>query len=127
MKKTSDMPLPRTIDEYLFTLPEKQQEALCVLWECIKTIAPEAEEAISYQIPVFKLNGMLVGFGCTKPHLSFYVMSMTLLEKFKEELKGFDYSGSTIRFSVDNPLPIELVEKIVRLRVEMNNAKRSLS
>jgi uncharacterized protein YdhG (YjbR/CyaY superfamily) len=124
MKKATDMPLPRTIDEYLFTLSEKQQEVLCTLWEIIKTIAPDVEEAISYQIPVFKQNGMLVGFGAAKKHLSFYVMSMTLLEQYKEELQGYDYSGSTIRFSVDNPLPNELVEKIVRKRVEMNAGKK---
>jgi uncharacterized protein YdhG (YjbR/CyaY superfamily) len=120
MQKKSDVPLPRTIDEYVSLLPENQQITLCAIWEIIKTVVPDAEELISYQVPMFKYHGSLVGFSATKKHLSFYVMSMTLLDNFKEELNGFDYKGSTIRFSVEKPLPSDLVEKIVRTRVAIN-------
>ncbi len=124
MKKISDIPAPKTIDEYLSFLSEKEQDALCHIWEIVKTIVPDAEEVISYQIPIFKHYGMLVGFGAFQKHLSFYVMSITLLEEFKKDLKGFKYSGGTVQFSAEKPLPTDLIEKIVRKRVEMNEAKR---
>jgi uncharacterized protein YdhG (YjbR/CyaY superfamily) len=126
MKKTTDMPAPRTIDEYLSFLSEKEQEALCRIWEIVKEIVPNSEDVISHQIPILKHHGMLVGFGAFKKHLSFYAISMTILEEFKEELKDFNYCGGTIQFSLEKQLPADLIERIVRKRVAMNEAKTKI-
>jgi uncharacterized protein YdhG (YjbR/CyaY superfamily) len=69
------------------------------------------------------LGGPLVGFGAFKKHCSFFVMSNTLLDTLKDDLVGFDYSGGTIRFQPDAPLPDELVKKIVQARMALSKAK----
>jgi uncharacterized protein YdhG (YjbR/CyaY superfamily) len=110
----------KTIDEYLALLPDIQMEALASLHGQIVELVPNVEEAISYQIPTFKyLKKHLVGYGAFKNHCSFFVMSNTLLDNFKEQLKGFDYDGGTIRFTPQNPLPKDLIEAIVKARMTM--------
>ncbi len=111
---------PKTIDEYLSSLPIERQIALEKLRKIILSIVPKAEECISYQIPTFKYNGSLVGFASFKNHLGFYVMSTTLLKAYEKDLNGIDYSGTTIRFTHENPLPVSLVKKIVKARKLQN-------
>lgn len=111
---------PKDIDDYLKRYPENIRTTLGVLRKWIKEAAPKAEEAISYQIPTFKYKGALVGFGATKKHCAFYVMSNTALKPFKEELKDYDVSTGTIRFPHDAPLPAKLVRKIVKERIMEN-------
>jgi len=86
----------------------------------IRAAAPKAEEAITYHIPTFKYKGSLVGFGATKKHCAFYVMSNSALKSFKEELRDYDTSTGTIRFPHDQPLPAALVKKIVKERIIEN-------
>jgi uncharacterized protein YdhG (YjbR/CyaY superfamily) len=110
----------KTIDDYINELPENQLVALAELWIVIKKIIPSAEECIHYQIPTFKYKGKpLVGFGAFKKHCSFFVMSNTLLDSMKDDLIGLDFKGSTIHFSKDKPLSEELIEKIIKKRIEM--------
>jgi len=79
--------------------------------------APKAEECISYQLPAFRLNGkFLVAYGPGANHCGFYPGSVG--QAFKKELKGYDTSKGTVRFSADKPLPAVLVRKLVRLRIE---------
>ena len=111
---------PGTIDEYLATLPEVQRSALEKLRKIIRSAAPKAEECISYQIPSFRQNGMLVGFGATAKHCAFYLMNGSLVNAHKDELKDFDTSKGTIRFQPDRPLPAALVRKLVKLRIAEN-------
>jgi uncharacterized protein YdhG (YjbR/CyaY superfamily) len=114
----------RTIDDYLAALRDDQRAALEKLRKTIRAAAPKAEECISYQLPAFRQDGMLVAFGATANHCSFYVMSSTLLDSYQDELKGYDTSKGTIRFQPDKPLPATLVRKLVKARLAENTRKR---
>jgi len=114
----------KTIDEYLATLSPDKRAALQKLRKTIKGAAPKAEECISYQIPAFRQNGMLVGFGAATNHCAFYLMSGSTVEAHKDELEGYDTSKGTIRFPADRPLPVALVRKLVKARIEENGARR---
>ena len=111
---------PETIDEYLAAVPADQRAALQKLRKVIRSAAPKAEECISYQIPAFRLNGMLVGFGAAAKHCSFYPMNSSIVRRFKDELKDFDTSKGTIRFQPDHPLPTALIRKLVKARIAEN-------
>jgi uncharacterized protein YdhG (YjbR/CyaY superfamily) len=111
---------PKTIDEYLAALSDDKRAALEKLRKTIRAAAPRAEECISYQIPAFRLNGMLVGFGATAKHCAFYPMSSTTVEAHKDELKDYNTSKGTIRFQPDKPLPAALVRKLVKARIAEN-------
>jgi uncharacterized protein YdhG (YjbR/CyaY superfamily) len=112
---------PKTIDEYLEALSDDKRSALEKLRKTIRAAAPKAEEVISYQLPAFRLNGMLVAFGATANHCAFYLMSSTTVDAHKEELKSYDTSKGTIRFPPDKPLPATLVRKLVKARVAENS------
>jgi len=109
-----------TIDEYLAALSDDKRAALEKLRKTIRAAAPKAEECISYQIPAYRQDGMLVGFGATGNHCAFYLMSSSIVEAHKEELKDYDTSKGTIRFQPDKPLPVGLVRKLVKARIAEN-------
>lgn len=111
-----------TVDEYLNTLPGDVRETLQKVREAVKEAAPKAEEVISYQIPTYKYLGALVHFAAFKNHCSFFGVSKSLLQKFEKELKPFKISGTTIHFSVDEPLPAALVKKLVKERIKQNES-----
>ena len=111
---------PTTIDEYLARVEPVQRAALAALRDAIRKAAPKAEECITYGIPAFRQDGMLVGFGAASKHCAFYVMSGTTIEDFKDALAGFDTSKGTIRFQPSRPLPAALVKKIVKARIADN-------
>jgi uncharacterized protein YdhG (YjbR/CyaY superfamily) len=109
---------PQTIDEYLAIAKPDQRRTLAKLRKTIHAVAPKAEECISYGIPAFRLNGRsLVFFGAWANHCSFYPGSSKTLKNFQSDLKGFQVSKGTIRFSSDNPLPTALVKKLVKARI----------
>lgn len=112
---------PKTIDEYLARLPDDQAEALQKLRRMIQAAVPAADEAINYQIPMFRLKGMLVGFGARKGHCAMYTMSNRTLKELAADVKGYDTSTGTIRFSPEKPLPAALVKKIVKARIAEQN------
>ena len=111
---------PKSIDDYLSRLPDDQRAALEKLRRTIQAAAPKAEEAINYQIPMFRLHGMLVGFGARKSHCALYSMSKATIPALGDAAKGFDTSTGTIRFTPETPLPAALVKKIVKLRIAEN-------
>ena len=112
---------PRTIDDYLAGVSPDKRALLQKLRETIHAVAPKTEECISYGIPAFRLNGRaLVFFGAWANHCSFYPGSSTTLKKFRGDLKGFQITKGTIRFSPDNPLPMTLVKKVVKARIAEN-------
>jgi uncharacterized protein YdhG (YjbR/CyaY superfamily) len=111
-----------TIDEYIAGFPGDVQKILQEVREVIKKTAPEAEEAISYGIPTFKLKGNLVHFGGFKNHIGFYPAPRGL-EKFKEELSAYEGSKGTVKFPLDKPIPYDLIRKIVAYRVQDNLEK----
>jgi len=109
---------PKTIDEYLARVRPDQRRALEKLRRTIRAVAPQTTECISYGIPTFRLNGRsLVFFAAFANHCSLYPASSTLLKQFRDDLKDFEMSKGTIRFSPDKPLPTELVRKLVRARM----------
>ena len=116
------MEKPTTIDEYIATFPADIQDILQKVRETIKTAAPQATEAISYGMPTFKLAGNLVHFGAFKTHLGFYPIPSGL-EQFKEELAQYKGGKGSVQFPYDQPIPYELISKIVEFRVTENMAK----
>ncbi len=115
-----------TVDEYIATFPRNVQSILQELRQVIRNSAPQAEEAISYQMPTFKLNGNLVYFAAFKSHIGFFPTSSGV-EAFKEELSDYETSKGTIRFPLDKPIPFDLVRKIVKYRVKENLNKKQKS
>jgi len=112
---------PRTIDEYLSRANPEQRAVLEKLRQTIHSIAPTVEEVISYGLAGFKLNGRpLVYFGAWANHCAFYPASSALAKRFQGQLKGFETSKGTIRFSPDKPLPTALVKKLVKARIAEN-------
>jgi uncharacterized protein YdhG (YjbR/CyaY superfamily) len=122
MAKTVKPAEAATVEAYLAALPPNIRATLEQVRKTIKAAAPGAKELISYKIPAFKFNGMLVSYAAMPKHCSFFVMSSTLLQNFSEELKGYETSTGTIRFSHDSPLPASLVKKIVAARIKENQA-----
>jgi uncharacterized protein YdhG (YjbR/CyaY superfamily) len=115
---TSRKAKPKTIDEYLASVNADRRGALEKLRKAIHAAAPKAEECISYGIPAFRLNGrLLVGFGAWANHCSFYPMSSTTLRKFQRDVKNFQTSKGTLRFSPHEPLPASFVKKLVQARI----------
>jgi uncharacterized protein YdhG (YjbR/CyaY superfamily) len=113
----------KTIDEYIKTYPEEVQSILEKMRQVIREAAPEAEEAISYQIPTFKLNGNLVHFAAYKNHIGFYPTSSGI-EAFKKELSLYKGAKGSVQFPIDKPIPYDLVKKIVIFRVIENQNKK---
>jgi uncharacterized protein YdhG (YjbR/CyaY superfamily) len=115
---------PKTIDEYLANVKPDHRKTLQKLRQTIQTAVPKAEECISYGIPAFRLNGsLLVGFAAWSNHCSFYPMSSKTLKKSRNELRNFQTSKGTLRFSPDKPMPVALVKKLLKARIAENNAR----
>ena len=113
---------PKTIDDYLTNVKPDHRETLQKLRQTIQTTVPTAEECISYGIPAFRVNRrLLVFFGAWANHCAFYPGSAATLKNFRNELRNFQTSKGTIRFSPDKPLPAALVKKLVKTRIAENN------
>ena len=108
-----------SIDEYIATFPEDIQKILEELRATIKVAAPEATEKISYQMPTFYLKGNLVHFAAYKRHIGFYPAPRGI-EAFKDELARYEGSKGAIRFPIGEPLPLDLISRIVKFRVADN-------
>jgi uncharacterized protein YdhG (YjbR/CyaY superfamily) len=114
-----------SIDEYIAQFPPETQRVLEELRALIKTSAPGATETISYAIPTFDLNGRhLVHFAGYAKHTGFYPAGSGI-EAFKEELKPYKSGKGSVRFPLDQPLPTDLIRRIVEFRVEENTGKAS--
>jgi len=113
---------PRSIDEYIAAFPRDVQKILQQVRATIKKAAPDAEEAIKYQVPTFVLDGNLVHFGAFKKHIGFYPTSSGI-EAFKRELAGYKSARGSVQFPFDEPMPLRLIEKIVKFRVREVTAK----
>ena len=113
---------PKTIDEYIASFPGEIQQLLESIRSVIKEVAPEAKEAISYQMPTFKLNGNLVHFAAFRNHIGFYP-APTGIKQFEKELSAFKGGKGSVQFPIDKPMPLDLIRKIVLYRVEENLKK----
>jgi len=122
VKKVKPGATPQTVDDYLAALPEEARATLEKIRKTIKTVAPKATEVISYQIPMYKYHGMLVGFAAFKDHCSFFP-GANPVATFKDELKAYKTSKGTIRFPIGKPLPAALVKKLVKARITENEER----
>ena len=112
-----DEPVSNVIETYIRTFPDGVQKILRKLRDLIKEEAPDAEEAIKYQIPTFVLGENLVHFAAYEKHIGLYP-TPSAIEKFKEELAGFKSAKGSVQFPLDSPIPYKLIKRIVKFRVE---------
>jgi uncharacterized protein YdhG (YjbR/CyaY superfamily) len=109
----------KSVDEYIATFPKNVQTILEEVRRTIRDAAPDAKETISYQMPAFKQNGILVWFAAHKNHIGFYPRA-TAMEAFKEKLSAYEISKGTVKFPLNEPIPFDLIKEVVRFRVKEN-------
>jgi uncharacterized protein YdhG (YjbR/CyaY superfamily) len=113
----------KDIDEYINIFPKEIQELLGQICMIIRQAAPEAEESISYGMPTFKTNGKpLVYFAVFKNHIGFYA-TPTGHKEFADELSKYKQGKGSVQFPLDKSMPLDLIERITRFRVEENLSK----
>jgi uncharacterized protein YdhG (YjbR/CyaY superfamily) len=105
------------IDEYISGFPESIREILEQIRSTIKKAAPQAEETIKYSMPTFTLNGNLVYFAAYKNHIGFYPVPAGN-DAINIELSQYKAAKGTLRFPIDKPIPYDLIDKVVKLRVQ---------
>lgn len=117
-----DTAKPQTVDEYIALAAPDVKEHLERMRIAVLQSAPDAQECISYEMPAYKQNGIVVYFGGFTKHVSLFPGSEAIAV-FKDELTDYKTSAGTIRFPIDRRLPVTLIKKIVRFRVKQNMAK----
>jgi len=115
-KKSND------IDDYISTFPEGVRSKLAKFREIVRSEAPEADEKLAYGIPTFTLNGNLVHFAGYEGHIGFYP-TPSAMKEFKNEMRAYKMSKGAVQFPLDEPLPEDLIRRMVRFRVEENMKK----
>ena len=116
-----DRTTPKSIDEYIAGFPPEIQQILEQIRETIKAAAPDAQEAISYAMPTFKLHGNLVHFAAFKNHIGFYP-TPSGTEHFQQQISAYKAAKGSIQFPLDQPIPYDLISEIVRFRAQENMA-----
>lgn len=123
MRKNDAKSAPaKNVDDYLAGVPKEARATLEKLRQTIKAAAPMASEVISYQMPMYKHHGMVIGFAAFKDHCSIFP-GAAVMDEYEQELKKYDTSKGTIRFAADKPLPAALVKKLVQARIKENEAR----
>lgn len=112
----------KTVDEYFSAFPASTKSVLRKMRATIKEVVPQAEEVISYNMPAFKQNGILVWYAAYKQHIGFYPTPGPI-KTFAQELRQYKTSKGAIQFPIDKPIPTSLVKKIVNFRVKQNLEK----
>lgn len=115
----TDQTTPKTIDKYIAGFPPDVQEILEKIRMTVKEAAPDAQETIKYQMPTFTLKGNLVHFAAFKKHIGFYPVP-TGIEAFKDELAAYVGGKGSVQFPLDQPIPYDLISRIVKFRVKEN-------
>lgn len=113
---------PATVDEYIAAFSADVQERLTQLRTLVKKVAPKAEEGIGYGMPAYKFNGPLVYFAGYKKHIGFYP-TPSGIQPFEDELSVYKNSKGAVQFPLTGPLPLKLIERMVKFRVKENEAK----
>jgi uncharacterized protein YdhG (YjbR/CyaY superfamily) len=113
----------QNVDDYISQAPAEMRDKLKQLRQIIKTSAPKAEEKLSYGMPYYGYLGRLAYFAYAKNHIGLYLIP-PLVEDHKNELEKYETAKSTIRFPLDQPLPVALIKKLVKIGVKNNEAKR---
>jgi uncharacterized protein YdhG (YjbR/CyaY superfamily) len=117
-------PTVTSIDQYIAGFPREVQTRLAAMRSTIQRAAPQATEKISYRIPTFYLNGNLVHFAAFKNHIGFFPTGKGV-SAFEKELSGYKHAKGSIQFPMDKPLPLQLIRRIVQLRVKQNNQPKT--
>jgi uncharacterized protein YdhG (YjbR/CyaY superfamily) len=112
----------KTMDAYIVSFPKDVQAILRKMRATVKKAAPAAEEAMSYGIPTFKLNGNLVHFAAFERHIGFYP-TPSAITKFKKGLSRYKQAKGSVQFPLDQPIPYGLIKKIVAFRVKENTVR----
>jgi uncharacterized protein YdhG (YjbR/CyaY superfamily) len=119
------MKKPTSVDEYISWFPASTQKLLQQMRATIKKAAPNADEVISYAMPAYKQNGILVYFAGYEKHIGFYPTGRGI-EEFKSELSGYKSGKGSVQFPIDEPLPLKLIATIVKFRVLENSVKQKM-
>jgi len=118
----------KTVDEYISTFPASAKKILQEIRKTIHEAAPQAEDVISYNMPASKFKGVLVYYAAYEKHIGFYPTASGI-EVFKKQLGGYKFSKGAIQFPIEQPMPFDLIKKIVKFRVkevqEKEKAKKS--
>jgi uncharacterized protein YdhG (YjbR/CyaY superfamily) len=122
MAMNNKVPAASTVDEYIKRYPAKVQTSLRNIRKTIKAAAPKAEEVISYAIPGYKYHGMLIFFAAFKNHISVYPAPRGN-DAFKQELSAYKGGKGTIQFPLEDPIPLDLIVKIIKFRMKENEEK----
>ncbi|HWZ03734.1 MAG TPA: DUF1801 domain-containing protein [Mucilaginibacter sp.] len=112
----------KTVDEYFASFPESIRDILELMRTTIKQETPNAQEVISYNMPAFKANGVLVYYAAHQGHIGFYPTSSPI-EVFKSELSAYKFSKGAIQFPIDKPMPVDLIRRMVKFRVQQDAEK----
>lgn len=112
-----------SVQEYLQSASPDARNKLTQIRELVKSLAPDATEKIAYGIPTFVLNGNLIHYGAFKNHISLFPGGGAVTNHFAAELAGYKTAKGTVQFPLDQPLPLDLIEKIIVFRVEQNRSK----
>jgi uncharacterized protein YdhG (YjbR/CyaY superfamily) len=112
-----------SVNKYISGFPEETQQLLETLRQTIKAVAPEAEEVISYSMPSFRMSGMLVWYAAFSKHIDFYPKPSGI-EAFRDELSGYERTKRSVRFNLNEPIPFDLIGRIVKFRVQENIEKK---
>ena len=119
------MTKPTTVDDYLAGLPDDRRAAMEEIRQAIRAAAPEAVEAISYNMPAFKLDGrFFVSYDAYKAHYSLFPWSDRMVTELGEEIAPYVHGRGTLRFPADRPIPTELIRRIVAIRLDEHAAER---
>jgi len=112
-----------SIDAYIGTFPKDVQEVLQEIRAVIRSVAPDAVETISYDMPTFNLNGTyLIYFAGWKKHIALYPVTGKISEALAAELSGYKGTKGSVHFPLNKPMPLDLIRKITELRIAENQA-----
>lgn len=114
------------VDAYIASQPEDVRPMLEELRQTIRKAAPQTVETIDYGIPTYQLNGNVVHFGGFRHHIGFYPTPSGMIA-FGKELKPFKQTRGTVKFPIDEPLPLDLITRITMFRVHENKAKKKVT
>lgn len=117
------MEKPKDVNTYIGAAPKEVRAKLKELRAVIRKTAPGAEERISYGMPYYHYKGRLAYFSFWKTHIGLYIPT-PVIEEHKSELKAYETSNATVRFPLDEKLPVMLIKKLVRARMKKNDAKK---
>ncbi len=116
------MPVPMTVDQYLASKPEPQRAGLATMRAAIRAAAPDADEVITYKMPGFKTHGrFLVSYDAFKAHFSLFPASQAVVDELGDDIRPYLHGSGTIRFPASEPIPTELIARIIAIRLREND------